>query len=287
MSRDEELRVAGELSEVLRRALDMAANRKVGKQRVNGGPQPAAGLESPRLSGKIPTVGIARLIDHTLLKPDARPEQVEQLCAEAVEWGFASVCVNSCHVPLCRRRVEGSGVRVCAVIGFPLGATLRESKAAETAAAVNLGADELDMVMNIGWFKAGADEMVVSDIHRVLDAAQKRPVKVIIETCLLSDEEKERATRLVVESGATFVKTSTGFLTGGATVADVMLLARAAAGRIGIKASGGIRDYATALKMIEAGATRIGTSSGVAIVKEEIGVLGTVPVRGQPPSKED
>jgi deoxyribose-phosphate aldolase len=214
-------------------------------------------------------VGIARLIDHTLLKPDVTPTQVEQLCVEAVEAGFASVCVNSCYVPLCRRQVEGSSVRVCTVIGFPLGATLREAKAAEAAAAVNLGADELDMVMNIGWFKAGADEMVVSDIHRVLGAAQQRPVKVIIETCLLTDEEKERATRLVVESGAAFVKTSTGFSTGGATVEDVMLLARVAAGRIGVKAAGGIRDYATVLKMIEAGATRIGTSSGAAIVNEE------------------
>jgi deoxyribose-phosphate aldolase len=232
-------------------------------------------------------VGIARLIDHTLLKPDARPEQVEQLCAEACEHGFATVCVNSCHVSLCRRRVEGSTVGVCTVIGFPLGAMLREAKAAEAAAAVNLGADELDMVMNIGWLKSGADEMVVSDIHRVLDAAQQRPVKVIIETCLLTETEKERATQLVAESGAAFVKTSTGFSTGGATEEDVMLLARVAAGRIGVKASGGIRDYATALKMIEAGATRIGTSSGVAIVREEVKVLGTVPVRGQSPSKED
>jgi len=247
----------------------MAANRKVVRKRVNGGLRLAAGLESFGLSGKIPAVGIARFIDHTLLKPDARPEQVERLCAEAVSLGFASVCVNSCYVPLCRRRVEGSGVRVCAVIGFPLGAALREAKAAETAASVNLGADELDMVMNIGWLKSGADEMVVSDIHRVLDAAQKRPVKVIIETCLLTDAEKERATRLVVESGAAFVKTSTGFSTAGATVEDVMLLARVAAGRIGVKAAGGIRDYATALKMIEAGATRIGTSSGVAIAESE------------------
>jgi len=214
-------------------------------------------------------VGIARLIDHTLLKPDARPEQVEQLCAEALAAGFASVCVNSGYVALCRRRVEGSAVRVCSVIGFPLGAMLRETKAAEAAAAVNLGADELDMVMNIGWLKAGADEMVISDIHRVLDAAQERPVKVIIETCLLTAEEKERATRLVAESGAAFVKTSTGFSSGGATVEDVMLLARNAAGRVGVKAAGGIRDYATALAMIEAGATRIGTSSGVTIVNEE------------------
>jgi deoxyribose-phosphate aldolase len=245
-------------------------------------PGPAA-LESFELSGKIPAVGIARLIDHTLLRPDVRPEEVERLCAEAVEWGFATVCVNSGYVPLCRRRVEGSGVRTCSVIGFPLGAMLREAKAAEAAAAVNLGADELDMVMNVGWFKAGADEMVVSDIHRVLDAAQKRPVKVIIETCLLTEDEKERAGRLVTESGAAFVKTSTGFSTGGATVEDVMLLARVAAGRIGIKASGGIRDYSTALKMIEAGATRIGTSSGVAIVTEEVKVQGTASTQGRSP----
>lgn len=226
-------------------------------------------LESLGLCANIPAVGIARFIDHSLLKPDAQPAEVEQLCAEAVERGFAAVCVNPCYVPLCRRRVEGSAVKVCSVIGFPLGATLREAKAAEAAAAVNLGADELDMVMNIGWFKAGADEMVISDIRRVLDAAQKQPVKVIIETCLLTNEEKERATRLVVESGAAFVKTSTGFSTGGATIEDVLLLARTAAGRIGVKAAGGIRDYAAALKMVEAGATRIGTSSGVAIAEAE------------------
>lgn len=237
---------------------------------------------------RYPPVSIARLIDHTLLRPDAQPAQVEQLCAEAVEQDFASVCVNSCYVPLCRRRVEGSSVKVCTVIGFPLGAMLREAKAAEAAAAVNLGADELDMVTNIGWLKAGADEMIVSDIHRVVDAAQQRPVKVIIETCLLTEEEKERAARLVVESGAAFVKTSTGFSTGGATVEDVMLLARVTAGRIGVKASGGIRDYSTALKMIEAGATRIGTSFGVKIVESErSNVMGIVPVRGQSNSKED
>jgi len=214
-------------------------------------------------------VNIARFIDHTLLKADVQPEQVESLCREAREHGFAAVCVNSCYVPLCRRTLQGSDVKVCTVIGFPLGAALREAKAAEAAAAVNLGADELDMVANIGWLKAGSDGMVVSDIHRVVDAAQKRPLKVIIETCLLTDEEKERATRLVIEAGAQFVKTSTGFSAGGATEADVALLARVAAGRIGVKASGGIRDLATTLRMIEAGATRIGTSSGVAIVQAE------------------
>ena len=211
---------------------------------------------------------IARLIDHTLLKPDATPEQVEKLCAEAREYGFATVCVNSCYVPLCRKQLEGSQVKVCSVVGFPLGAMLREAKAAEAMAAVNLGADELDMVMNVGWLKSSVDEMVVSDITRVVHAAQKRPVKVIIETCLLSQEEKERATRLVIDAGAQFVKTSTGFSTGGATVEDVALLSRIAAGKIGVKASGGIRDLATLRKMVEAGATRIGTSSGVKIMQQ-------------------
>ncbi|MEO0080925.1 MAG: deoxyribose-phosphate aldolase [candidate division WOR-3 bacterium] len=212
---------------------------------------------------------IAGLIDHTLLRPDVTPQQIEKLCAEAEEYGFATVCVNSCYVPLCRKQLENSAIKVCTVVGFPLGAMLREAKAAEAMAAVNLGADELDMVMNIGWLKAGAHEMVVSDISRVVHAAQKRPVKVIIETCLLTDEEKEQATRLVINAGAQFVKTSTGFSTGGATVEDVALLARIADGRIGVKAAGGIRDLATAQKMVQAGATRIGTSSGVAIVNEE------------------
>jgi deoxyribose-phosphate aldolase len=212
---------------------------------------------------------IARYIDHTLLKPDAVPAQVELLCVEAREHGFATVCVNSCHVPLCRRLLDGTEVGVCTVIGFPLGAMLREGKAAEAAHAMRLGASELDMVMNIGWLKACDDRMVVSDIRQVVDAAQGREVKVIIETCLLSDEEKARATGLVVEAGAAFVKTSTGFSTGGATEADVALLSRVAGGRIKVKASGGIRDYETALLMVRAGAARLGTSSGVKIVKEE------------------
>jgi deoxyribose-phosphate aldolase len=212
---------------------------------------------------------IARYIDHTLLKPDAVPAQVEQLCAEAREHGFATVCVNSCHVPSCRRLLDGTEVGVCTVIGFPLGAMLREAKAAEAAHAVRLGASELDMVINIGWLKACDDRLVVSDVRQVVDAGQGRPVKVIVETCLLSDEEKARATELVVEAGAAFVKTSTGFSTGGATEADVALLARVAGGRIRVKASGGIRDYETAQLMVRAGAARLGTSSGVKIVKEE------------------
>jgi deoxyribose-phosphate aldolase len=215
------------------------------------------------------TMNVAKLIDHTLLKQDARPDQVERLCVEARQYGFATVCVNSCHVPLCRRLLEGSEVGVGTVIGFPLGAALREAKAAEAAAAIRFGADELDMVANVGWLKAGEDSLVAADIRAVVDAAQGRAVKVIIETCLLSEEEKERATRLVADSGAAFVKTSTGFSTGAATVADVSLLARVAAGRVGVKASGGIRDLAAVRRMVTAGATRIGTSSGVAIVNEE------------------
>lgn len=211
---------------------------------------------------------LARLIDHTLLRPEATPVQVEQLCAEAREHGFATVCINSGYVPLCRKLLADSAVGVCTVVGFPLGAGLREAKAAEAAAAVRLGADEIDMVMNIGWLKAGADEMVVSDISRVVQAVPGRPVKVIVETCLLTDDEKARATRLVIDAGGRFVKTSTGFSTGGATAEDVALLARAAAGRIGVKASGGIRDLAAARAMVAAGASRLGTSSGVKIVRQ-------------------
>ncbi len=211
---------------------------------------------------------IASLIDHTLLKPDASPEQIEQLCAEAREFRFKTVCVNSCWVPLCRRLLEGTEIGVCTVVGFPLGATLREAKAAEAAAAVNLGADELDMVMNIGWLKAGSDEMVMSDIRRVVDAAAGRAVKVIIECCLLTDGEKERAAQIVKDSGAAFVKTSTGFSSGGATAADVALLRRVVGPDFGVKASGGIRDLKTLVEMVRAGASRIGTSSGAVIMRE-------------------
>lgn len=211
---------------------------------------------------------IARLIDHTLLKPEARPEQIEQLCTEAREYSFKAVCVNSCWVPLCRRLLGDSGTAVGSVVGFPLGAMLREAKAAEAAQAVRLGADELDVVMNVGWLKAGDDRLVQADIRQVVDAAQGRVVKVIIETCLLTREEKERAARLVKDSGAAFVKTSTGFSTGGATVEDVALLRAVVGPDLGIKASGGIRDLVAVEKMVAAGATRIGTSSGVQIMKQ-------------------
>ena len=205
-------------------------------------------------------------IDHTILKANATRAQVEKLCDEAAEHEFASVCVNSCWVPLCAERLAGTGVNVCTVIGFPLGAMSTAGKAAEAGAAVADGADELDMVINVGWLVAGEDDLVRDDIAAVVAAAKGRCVKVIIETCLLTDEQKVRACELSVEAGATFVKTSTGFSTGGATEHDVALMAKTVAGRCKVKASGGIHTAAEAQAMIDAGANRIGTSSGIAIV---------------------
>lgn len=211
-------------------------------------------------------MSLNKYIDHTILKANATRAQVEKLCDEAAEHGFASVCVNSCWVPLCVERLAGTGVNVCTVIGFPLGAMSTAGKAAEAAAAVADGADELDMVINVGWLVAGEDDLVRDDIAAVVAAAKGRCVKVIIETCLLTDEQKVRACELSAEAGATFVKTSTGFSTGGATVHDVALMAKTVAGRCKVKASGGIHNAAEAQAMIDAGADRIGTSSGIAIV---------------------
>lgn len=213
-------------------------------------------------------MSLNKYIDHTILKANATRAQVEKLCDEAAEHEFASVCVNSCWVPLCAERLAGTGVNVCTVIGFPLGAMSTAGKAAEAAAAVADGADELDMVINVGWLVAGEDDLVRDDIAAVVAAAKGRCVKVIIETCLLDDEQKVRACELSVEAGATFVKTSTGFSTGGATVHDVELMAKTVAGRCKVKASGGIHNATEAQAMIDAGADRIGTSSGIAIVSE-------------------
>lgn len=213
-------------------------------------------------------MSLNKYIDHTILKANATCEQVKKLCDEAAEHGFASVCVNSCWVPLCAERLVGTGVNVCTVIGFPLGAMSTAGKAAEAAAAVADGADELDMVINVGWLVAGEDDLVRDDIAAVVAAAKGRCVKVIIETCLLDDEQKARACELSAEAGATFVKTSTGFSTGGATVHDVALMAKTVAGRCKVKASGGIHTAAEAQAMIDAGAERIGTSSGIAIVSD-------------------
>ena len=209
---------------------------------------------------------IASMIDHTLLKPEATPAQVEKLCAEAAEYHFASVCVNPVYIPLAARLLNGTGVKVCCVVGFPLGAIAPEQKAAEAASCAAMGAEELDMVIHIGAAKAGDWALVQRDIEGVVKAAAGRTVKVIIETCLLTDEEKVKACEAAKAAGAHFVKTRTGFSTGGATTHDIALMRKTVGPEMGVKASGGIRDYATAMAMIEAGANRIGASAGIEIV---------------------
>ena len=209
---------------------------------------------------------IASMIDHTLLKPEATPAQVEKLCAEAAEYHFASVCVNPVYIPLAARLLKDTGVKVCCVVGFPLGAIAPEQKAAEAASCAAMGAEELDMVIHVGTAKAGDWALVQRDIEGVVKAAAGRTVKVIIETCLLTDEEKGKACEAAKAAGAHFVKTSTGFSTGGATTHDIALMRKTVGPEMGVKASGGIRDYATAMAMIEAGANRIGASAGIEIV---------------------
>lgn len=212
---------------------------------------------------------LAPFIDHTLLKSNATDKEVENLCKEAMEHGFASVCVNSAYVPLASRLLSGSGVMVCTVVGFPLGAMSSESKAFETRDSVSKGADEIDMVINVGKLKSRDYGYVLRDIEAVFRAAQGRCVKVILETSSLSDEEKVVGCILAKASGAQFVKTSTGFGPGGATAADVSLMRRTVGSQMGVKASGGIRTARSAREMLEAGATRIGASASVAIVGEE------------------
>ena len=215
-------------------------------------------------------MSIARFIDHTLLKPDASYEQIDRLCAEAREYGFASVCVNPGQVARCAAALRGTEVAVCTVIGFPLGATTPECKAFEALQAIRSGATEVDMVINVGAVKSGDWPLVSADIQTVVAAAQGgAKVKVIIETCLLTDEEKVKVCQLARRAGADFVKTSTGFSTGGATVEDVALMRRTVGPEMGVKASGGIRDYKTAKAMLDAGATRLGASAGAKIVAEE------------------
>ena len=209
---------------------------------------------------------IASMIDHTLLKPEATPAQVEKLCAEAAEYHFASVCVNPVYIPLAARLLKGTGVKVCGVVGFPVGAIAPEQKAAEAASCAAMGAEELDMVIHVGAAKAGDWVLVQRDIEGVVKAAAGHTVKVIIETCLLTDEEKVKACEAAKAAGAHFVKTSTGFSTGGATTHDIALMRKTVGPEMGVKASGGIRDYETAMAMIEAGANRIGASAGIAIV---------------------
>ncbi|MBA2869843.1 deoxyribose-phosphate aldolase [Anoxybacillus calidus] len=214
------------------------------------------------------TTNIAKMIDHTLLKADTTKEQIVKLCEEAKQYNFASVCVNPTWVETAAELLKGTDVNVCTVIGFPLGANTPETKAFETKDAIEKGATEVDMVINIGALKDGNDELVERDIRAVVDAAKgKALVKVIIEACLLTEEEKVRACELAVKAGADYVKTSTGFSTGGATVEDVALMRKTVGPEIGVKASGGVRDLQGAEAMIQAGATRIGTSSGVALVQ--------------------
>ena len=213
---------------------------------------------------------IAPLIDHTLLKPEATEEQVRRLCHEAIEFGFASVCVNPYYVRLVADLLAGSGVRTCTVVGFPLGANLPEVKAYETELAVEQGAVEIDTVMNVGALKSGRDDWVLWDMRRVVEAAHPRAlVKVILETALLEDDEVVRACELAREAGAEFVKTSTGFGPGGATTHHVALMRRTVGRSMGVKASGGIGSRKEAAEMIAAGATRIGASAGVRIVRGE------------------
>ena len=211
---------------------------------------------------------LAALIDHTLVRPDAVRTDHERLCREAAEHGFASVCVNSVHVALCTALLEDCQVPVAATVGFPLGATSARAKAIEAEEAVRDGALEIDMVCLIGALKDGRRQVFVDDIRRVRDAIDARPLKVILETCMLDDEEKRRGAEWVRDAGASYVKTSTGFGAAGATQHDVRLLHEIVGGSLGIKASGGIRDADAADKMVRAGATRLGTSAGVAIVTE-------------------
>lgn len=215
-------------------------------------------------------MSIASMIDHTLLKQDATGEQIDRLCAEAAEYHFASVCVNPYYVVRCVKNLKGTGVKVCTVVGFPLGATTMETKVFETLQAVASGAEEIDMVINVCALKSGHIRGVEQEIQAMAAAVEGKAIlKVIIETCLLTDEEKVLACQIAKRCGADFVKTSTGFSTGGATVEDVALMRRTVGTEMGVKASGGIRDYAKAKAMIDAGASRIGASAGIAIVEAE------------------
>ncbi len=245
----------------------------------------SAGAE--RLSTSLGAVpenqNMAGMIDHTLLKPDATPEQITQLCEEARKYNFASVCVNPTWVPMCARLLKGSPVKVTAVVGFPLGATTTATKAFETEDAIHNGANEIDMVINIGALKARDLETVARDIRAVVEVSHQHNalVKVIIEAVLLTDEEKVIASLLAKEAGADYVKTSTGFAAGGATVEDVALMRRTVGPEIGVKAAGGVRTREDAEKMIQAGATRIGASAGIKIVRGDQGSPAKAPAAGK------
>ncbi len=232
----------------------------------NGASRITSGVGIDSAGGVAPD--LARMIDHTMLKAEATPDEIDRLCTEALKYSFASVCVNACHIPLCARRLKGSPVRVCTVIGFPLGATSTAAKAFETEQAIRDGAQEADMVINVGMLKGGDYAYVERDIAAVVAAARKHRVltKVIIEAGLLTDEEKVKACVLVQRAGADFVKTSTGFGKGGATAGDIALMRRVVGTAMGVKASGGVRSREDALAMVASGADRIGASASVKIV---------------------
>jgi deoxyribose-phosphate aldolase len=247
------------------------------RQIINAG---ASRISAPSGVNAVPK-DIASYIDHTLLKPEAMPAEIEKLCKEAREYHFAAVCVNPPYVKQCASLLRGSGVAVAVVVGFPLGAHTTQAKVFETQQAIIEGATEIDMVINIGALKSKQDQQVIDDIRAVVEAAhgQGAIVKVIIEAALLVDEEKVRACRLAKEAGADFVKTSTGFGPGGATVHDVELMSQAVNHELGVKAAGGIRTLQQAEAMIRAGATRIGASAGVKIVEEARGAEIAAPAK--------
>ncbi len=239
---------------------------------------------SPAAGGRAPIASIASVVDHTLLRADASQTQIETLCAEAIEYGFASVCVNAIWVPVAARALTGSDVSVCTVVGFPLGAMRSPIKALEAETARARGAREIDMVVNVGELIGGGADRVREDIatvRRVL--SPDATLKVILETAFLSDDQKRLGARVAVEAGADFVKTSTGFGPGGATVPDVRLLAETVGERCRVKASGGIRTLAAARALVEAGAARIGASAGVAMAREERGLSTTTTIPSAPP----
>ncbi|MFL0164189.1 deoxyribose-phosphate aldolase [Candidatus Clostridium helianthi] len=214
-------------------------------------------------------MNIAKYIDHTILKPEATVEDVKKLCKEAKEYNFASVCVNGCYAKLVSTELMGTDVKTCVVVGFPLGAMTKEAKAFETNQAIENGATEIDMVINVGALKDKNYSLLKEDIEAVVNAAQgKALVKVIIETCLLTDEEKVKACEIAKEAKADFVKTSTGFSSGGATKEDIALMRKTVGPDLGVKASGGVRDFKAAMEMINAGASRIGASASISIVSE-------------------
>jgi len=227
-------------------------------------------LEGSSMVGRIQIntpADVAHYIDHTLLKPDATEDQIKKICEEAVQYGFCSVCINPFWVSYCAKKLKGTGIKVCAVVGFPLGATDSRTKAYETRNAIENGANEIDMVINIGALKSGDFRTVESDLRAVITASRRTTTtKAIIETCLLTDNEKVIISQLVKKVGYDFVKTSTGFSTAGATVHDVALIRRTVGPKMGIKAAGGIHSFEEALLMIKSGATRLGCSASVKIV---------------------